>query len=131
MLAHYLKVFIISLPIFLIIDFIWLGLVAKKLYDQELSSFERTLNWPAAISVYLVLVLGVVVFSLSRNSSDPWQGFIWAGTFGFLSYGVYDLTNLATLANWSLKITIIDMIWGTILCGTIGYIAIVISNWLK
>lgn len=112
--------FIITLVVFLGIDFIWLGLVAKNFYDQELSRFNRTLNLPIAFLDYFLIALGLVIFVLPRVSGNPLQALIFGAIFGLIAYGVYDLTNLATLADWTLKMTVVDMLWGATVCGLVS-----------
>ncbi len=77
---------------------------------------------PAAVAFYLIYVLGIVVFAVwPALESGDWRTALMRGAaFGFFAYATYDLTNLATLKVWSLKISLIDMAWGTLLTGTGG-----------
>ena len=122
-----IKNIIISVIIFLLVDFLWLGAVAKNFYDNQLSPFKRTLNWPAAILTYLLIIVAINLFVLPRASGEPWRGFIWGGLLGLCLYGVYDLTNWATLSDWSVKMVVVDMLWGIMLCGTVSALTIFIS----
>lgn len=124
---HLFKTFFTTLVIFLGIDFIWLGLIAKNFYDRQLSPFARTLNLPAAFLAYLLIVFGIVFFVLPK-ASGPSQALLWGALFGLIVYGVYDLVNLATLADWTLKMTVVDMLWGAFVCGTTSLIATRILN---
>lgn len=117
-----LKKLLLTLVVFLGIDFVWLGLIAKNFYDQELSRFNRTLNLPVAFLDYFLIILGLVVFVLPRAAESPLQALIWGALFGLIAYGVYDLTNLATLADWTIRMTIVDMLWGAIVCGLVSFI---------
>lgn len=125
------KSFLIPLVIFLGIDFIWLGLIAKNFYEKELSPFARTLNLPASLLSYLLITLGVVFFVLPKSAGDLTQALVWGGLFGLIVYGVYDLVNLATLADWSLKMTIVDMLWGGVVCSLVSGLTILVANFLK
>ncbi len=122
-----LKQFVLTLVVFLSIDFIWLGFVAKKTYDQLLLPFERTLNWLPAILTYLLLALGIFMFVLPRATNSA-KALLFGALFGLITYGVYDLTNLATLKNWSTKLVIIDMIWGSFLCATTAFIVVYLTK---
>jgi uncharacterized membrane protein len=115
-----IKNFLITLGIFLAIDFIWLGLVAKNFYDQALGPFSRGLNLPAAFLTYFLIVFGIVFFVLPKSAGKIDQALKSGAIFGLIIYGVYDLTNLATLANWSLKMTIIDILWGIFVCSLVS-----------
>ncbi|SEK73469.1 Uncharacterized membrane protein [Carnobacterium iners] len=129
-----LKHYSIAFTIFLIIDLIWLGLVAKNLYKRELGFIMSDKpNWVAAIIFYLIFIAGLVFFVINPAIvSNSWTYALFAGMFlGFLTYATYDLTNLATLKNWPLKITIIDLIWGTTLGGSVSIITFFIAGLFK
>lgn len=133
----YLKFFLISLPIFAVLDFIWLGLLMSKFYNAELGTLARRAgeslspHWPSAILAYIVLVLGVALFVLPKFIDKPigFNVFIWGALFGLVVYGVYDLTNYATLANWPLKVVIVDIIWGMFIYGSTALVASYIAKY--
>jgi uncharacterized membrane protein len=111
-----IKTYIIALVVFFTIDIVWLAVVAKKLYQKELGFIMSPKpNWLVAIIFYLVFILGVVFFVINPAvAKDSWTYALFVGMFfGFITYATYDLTNLATLKDWPVKITIIDMIWGS------------------
>ncbi len=85
---------------------------------------DYQLNWIAAAIFYLIFILGIVFFVIHPAlEKGSWTYALFAGLlFGFITYATYDLTNLATIKNWSLKITIIDLIWGTSLGGLVSII---------
>ena len=115
-----------------ILDFIWLGFIAKKLYYDEMGSIllEKP-NMLPALLFYVVYVVGVVVFVISPAlEKGSWQYALGYGAlFGLIAYATYDLTNLATLKGFSAKIVVIDLIWGMALTAVvaIGAYAIVKS----
>ncbi len=112
------KQYLISTITFLIIDFAWLGLAAKKFYDQAFAVFDRTIRWPAALGAYVLLILGINMFVLPRVTNLT-EAIVYGGLFGLVVYGVYDLTNYATLADWALKTAIVDMVWGFGVCAAV------------
>lgn len=126
-----IKTLLIFIPIFLGIDLMWLGKISKSFYDKEFQAFERTLNWPSAIFVYILIPLGIYLFVLPKAAGNPLLGALWGAIYGLILYGVYDLTNLAILADWTLKLTIVDILWGIVLNGLGGFIITNISNLLK
>lgn len=135
---HLVKVFFATLPAFLLLDFIWLGLLMPKFYSDSLGNLARRSgdaldpNWTAAVFVYIIIVLGLVLFVLPKmEENSPWSLLVWGAAFGVILYGVYDLTNLSTLAGWSLKLTIVDMVWGGVACGIASVAMGYMSNWLK
>ena len=121
-----LKNFIITLVVFLGIDFVWLGLVAKNFYKKELSAFSTTLSLPAAFLAYVLIAAGIVVFVLPKASGDIYKALIWGAVFGLIAYGIYDFTNLATLKGWPLKMLVVDILWGMFVCGATSFLVALI-----
>lgn len=129
-----IRTYFIALGVFFLIDIVWLVVVSRKLYQKELGFLmsERP-NWIAAILFYLVFMIGVVFFVINPAlEKDSWKYALFAGMlFGLITYSTYDLTNLATVKNWPLKITIIDLIWGTSLGGIVSIITFYITKAIK
>ncbi len=127
--------FILTTVITLTIDLFWLSVIANKLYLQEIGKLVRRSSgggmaplWVPGVLVYLVIPLAIVVFALPRALGKPIpEAFMIGAALGFFMYAVYDLTNLATLNGWSVKITIIDILWGSILCGTVTTLVTLIA----
>lgn len=132
------KLFAIVLPIFLLIDLLWLGVVMKGFYSQELGELARRQGaelaprWGAAMLVYLLIPAGIVLFvrPLLGETGNVWQAFGWGALFGLVLYGVYDLTNLAVLEKWTVLMTLADIAWGCVLCGTISCVVKFVDGWL-
>lgn len=125
----YIKMYIIAFIVFLIIDAIWLGIISKNLYKKELGHLmSKKPNFIAAGLFYLLFLVGLVYFVINPciiNNDLP-KLFISSGLFGLITYATYDLTNLATLKDWPLKITIIDLIWGTTLSILVSYLTFIL-----
>ena len=101
-----------------VLDFIWLRATVDPIYQPALSAvLAEKPNMPAAIAFYLVYLAGVVIFAIRPALADgDWKTALVKGAlFGFFAYATYDLTNLATLKVWSLKISLMDIAWGTVL----------------
>lgn len=114
----FLKLYAISFVIFFAIDLLWLGIIAKNIYQRYIGELLRPdVNWVAAILFYLLFIGGLVIFVLMPAvDSGSWvKALLLGALFGFITYATYDLTNLATLKGWPIQITIIDLIWGTFL----------------
>ncbi len=124
-MAKYIQLYLVVLASFFVIDMIWLGLVAKKFYRDQLGFLMREkVNWPAAIIFYLLFIVGLVFFVVSPAlGQDSWFYALWTGAFfGLICYATYDLTNLATLKNWPLKVTVVDLAWGSVLSALLSVI---------
>ena len=104
--------------VFLGIDALWLGRVATTYYRGWIGNMMlEQPNFAAAAVFYLVYVAGVVYFAVmpALNSGGWTQAAIAGAILGFIAYGTYDMTNLATLKNWPIIMTVVDISWGTIL----------------
>ena len=121
----FLKLYFIALPVFFIIDMFWLGLVAKGFYREQLGFLMKpNINWTAAILFYLLFIAGLVVFVISpAMAKNSWsQALILGAFFGFISYATYDLTNLATVKDWPLLVTVVDLVWGAVLAASVSVV---------
>jgi uncharacterized membrane protein len=132
-MAYYLKLYFATLVAFFAIDMVWLGLVARTFYRKYLGFLMApNPNWIAAILFYLLFIVGILVFvvvpGLADNSVKT--TLLRAALFGFISYATYDLTNLATVKDWPLTITIVDLLWGTTVSVMISYISFIVGKWL-
>jgi len=126
----FIRLYLITVPVFFIIDMLWLGLVAKQFYQNQIGFLMKTnINWIAAIIFYFLFVAGIVFFVLmpSLERRDLLYLILTAAFYGLLTYATYDLTNLATLKDWSLIVTIVDIIWGMTLSVSVSLISYFIS----
>lgn len=123
----------IALVVFMVIDLIWLGFIAKDLYSKYLGYLMADkVNWVSAVVFYLIFIGGILYFVLypSLLEKNLINLIIRAALFGFITYATYDLTNLATIKDWPIQITIIDLIWGTTLSTSVSVISYFIINLL-
>src|SRR6185503_19416641 len=114
--------YLLTLPILAGLDFLWLRVVAKDLYRSKLEHLlSPDIRWGAAAAFYIIFAAGLWYFAVAPVAAKPfWGAAAWLGAFyGFFTYAAYDLTNLATLKQWSVKVTILDMAWGTFLGGVL------------
>lgn len=128
-----LKIYFVPFIVFFLIDLLWLGFLAKDLYRKHLGDFmaDKT-NWPAAIIFYLIFIGGLVYFAVNPAiESGNWLEALKLGAiYGFITYVTYDLTNLATLKDWPVMISIIDIAWGTFLNTATVTLSFFIIRWL-
>jgi len=127
----FIKLFFIALPVFFVIDMIWLVFVAKKFYQQQIGFLMKPdINWIAAIIFYLLFIGGLVIFVISPAVKlQSWvHALIYGALFGLITYATYDLTNLATIKDWPLLVTVVDLIWGTVLAASISLITYFIAS---
>lgn len=125
--------YFLTLLVFLAIDILWLTVISKNLYSTYLSHLlaENPRLVPAVI-FYIVFVVGIIVFAVLPGYMDKSiiKTILLGALFGALSYATYDLTNLATLKDWPVLITVIDILWGStvsVLTSVAGYY---IAGWI-
>ena len=132
-MAYYLKLYFATLIAFFAVDIVWLGLVARTFYRKYLGFLMApSPNWLAAIIFYLLYIVGILVLAvlpgLETNSLET--TLLRGALFGLVAYATYDLTNLATIKNWPLVVTIVDMIWGTVLSVAVSFAGYMAGKWL-
>jgi uncharacterized membrane protein len=128
-----LVMYLITLAVFFLIDMVWLGVVAKGFYRRHLGSLlSPNVNWAAAILFYLLFIVGLIVFAIrpALVGEEPLKALFLGALLGLISYATYDLSNLATLKDWPLVVTIVDLIWGTVLGGAVSFVSAVLGRWL-
>ena len=132
-ISYYLKLYVLTVPIFFMIDIIWLGVIARGFYRRNLSFIlSADINWAAAITFYLIYIAGIIFFAVrpALASDNLHDAALLGGLFGFFTYATYDLTNMATIKGWPLKIVVIDILWGTCLCMLVAGLGFLIAKWL-
>jgi uncharacterized membrane protein len=126
----FLKLYLIALPVFLGIDAVWLLFIAKSFYAKQLGYLmAKNPNLLAALIFYLIFIAGLVFFVITPSlDKKMWTQALLAGAFfGLVTYATYDLTNLATIKDWPLVITIIDLIWGMTVSALVSVITYFIA----
>ncbi len=120
------------LAVFTVIDILWLSMVALNFYKRELGSL--LLDKPrldAAFLFYALYAGGLMILVVQPAvDSGSWHKALLLGAvFGLCAYGTYDLTNLATLQKWPLRLAIVDMAWGTLLTAITALAGFVVGRW--
>lgn len=127
----FIKLYLIALPVFFAIDMIWLVFVARNFYQKYIGFLMTTnVNWVAALLFYFLFIAGLVVFVISPavRTANWLQALLLGSLFGLICYATYDLTNLATIKNWPLLVTVVDLIWGAILSSSVSVISFFIAK---
>jgi uncharacterized membrane protein len=121
-----LSIYAVTLLIFFAIDLVWLGVAAKNFYRQHLGHLlSLQVNWSAAVLFYVVFVAGIVFFAVkpALDVSSPLLALAYGALFGFFTYATYDLTNQATLRDWPVIVTAVDLAWGAVLSASVAYLS--------
>ena len=132
----YVRNYLVALPIFILIDFTWIGVVMKNVYIGEMGALARVYdgkfkpNLPAALIAWALIPLGIVIFVVPRLTLDTLviEVIGWGAMFGAITYGIYDFTNLATLKGYTTKLTLIDTAWGATLSAVVTTIVWLVAK---
>ena len=127
------KYYLRTLLALLVLDGIWLGSTSQTIYAVYLKHLmgDTAVIWPALLfyPVYALTVTMLVVLPTVRAGKGTGHAFLMGAVLGLGAYGAYDFTNQATLRDWPLVITVVDLAWGTFVTGTGA--AIAASRWLQ
>lgn len=134
----YVFVYVVALALFLGIDYIWLTNMLERLYRPEIGALMRAQpNMAAAGGFYLFYIVALMILVIVpqlRQGGSLKLSFVLGAVAGAFAYGTYDFTNLATLDGWSVKMTVVDLAWGTLLTGTVCAATVAIArrfSWLS
>lgn len=125
------KIYAITFVVFLILDSVWLGVISPGLYQKNIGHLlAEDVNWPAAAIFYLLFIAGLVFFAVKPSlQHNSWKTALKNGAFfGLVCYATYDLTNQATMRDWPIMITVIDLLWGTFICGISSLISFIAAR---
>ncbi len=123
-IGTFFSLYALSIPVFIVLDLVWLGVVAKSFYQSRLGYLLGEVQWTAAIIFYLLFLAGLTFFATLPSLEGSFvRTALLGGFFGLITYATYDLTNHATIAGWPLSITIVDMLWGAVLGATVASVA--------
>jgi len=121
-IIQYIYLYLMTIPAFFLIDMIWLGTVATKFYQSQIGFLLGPVNWVAAIIFYLLYIVGIIIFAVSPalEAGSLSKALVLGALFGFFAYATYDFTNLATIKDWPILVTVVDIIWGTVLTSSVA-----------
>ena len=126
----FIKLYAIAFTVFLGIDAVWLILIAKNFYAKYIGYLmAKNPNLWVALIFYLIFIAGLVFFVITPAlDKKMWTQALLAGIFfGLVTYATYDLTNLATVKDWPLIITIVDLIWGMFVSAAVSVVTYFIA----
>ena len=129
--TEFFKLYAVALVTFLVIDLLWLGVVARSFYRAQLGHLLRPdVNWPAAMAFYVLFVAGIVVLVVwpAVEQQSLLRAVALGAFFGLVTYAAYDLTNLATLKGFPVTVAVVDLAWGAVLCATVSAVTYVAAS---
>ncbi len=127
---QYVYLYVLTVPVFFLIDMVWLGFIAKNFYQAKLGYLLGPINWPAALLFYFVYIVGILIFAVvpALVVGSLSKALILGALFGFFAYATYDLTNYATVKDWPLSVVIVDIMWGIVLTGSVATLSYLIGK---
>jgi uncharacterized membrane protein len=132
-MGDFLIRFLVAGVIMAVIDAVWLSVVANKFYKSQIGPLLLAKpNLSAAVVFYLIYVAGIVAFVVAPAvEKGSWQHALGYGALlGLVAYATYDLTNLATLKGFTVKVVVVDLIWGAFLTGVVSLLTFtVVHKW--
>ena len=130
-MSRFILLYLVTVPVFFLIDLVWLGLVARDFYRNQMGALMADpIVWSAAILFYLLSIAGILFFAVVPAIDEgSWtKALLLGAAFGFFTYMTYDLTNLATIQGWPVTLAIVDIAWGTVLCGMVATLSFLIGT---
>lgn len=130
----YLALYGLTAVVFFAIDLVWLTTMTSRFYSKYLGDLLLdSPNLPVAGAFYLVYVVGVMILASlpAYEQGDVKVALVRGALLGLLAYGTYDLTNMATIRGWAWQVTVVDMVWGTVLTATVATASYFIARWLQ
>ncbi len=130
MIKRYFVIFVI----FFAIDIVWLALIAPKFYKAQIGHLMTdNVNWIAALLFYFIYMFALLIFVVNPavQASSITHALLYGALLGFAMYATYDLTNLATLKDWPVLVTVADLVWGTFITAVTAAISTKIIELLK
>ncbi len=122
----------VTFAVFMGIDLIWLGAIAKNYYSDQMAAVKAdSFVWPAAIAFYILFVIGLLYFVLypALESGSVKDAVIRGALYGFFTYMTYELTAWAVLKDWPAQLVFVDILWGVVLAGSVSWLSyLVLSN---
>lgn len=123
-----------GLATWLVLDYLWLGLLMNGFYKAQLGTLARRSGdsfaplWTPAILLYVLVVIAIAVFVVPRAAGSVLHAAAYGAFFGLVAFGVYDLTNYATLDRWPLPLTVVDMAWGAFVCAAVTVVMVLADS---
>jgi uncharacterized membrane protein len=123
-MTRHLLTYLATLLAFGLLDFLWLGVIARSWYRDGMGELlAPNPNWWAAGAFYLLYPIGIVIFAVLPSAGEWTRALGLGALFGAFTYGTYNLTNLAVVRGWPVGLTFTDLAWGTCLtaaCAVVG-----------
>jgi len=133
MMNKYLVAWAATFVVMVVIDLLWLGVIARNLYQEGMGELMSPQPRVAAAALfYLLYPVGLVIFAVTPGvqADSVARAAVLGALFGLFAYSTYDLTNLAVIRNWPVALSFIDIAWGTLVSGLSSASGAIALRWL-
>lgn len=128
-MALFIKLYLSAAALFLVLDGLWIGVIAAGFYKKHLGYLMGDINWYAVALFYIVYAAGLVVLVIQPNMTKPiLAAFALGALAGLMAYGAYDFTNQATIKDWPWIVTVADLAWGALASGIVSAAVVYIAR---
>ena len=130
-MSVWLAAYFSTVILFLAVDAIWLGIIARGFYRDQLGHLmleSPRLGLAMVFYLFYAAAITVLVVMPAVRSGVWWHAAVYGGILGLAAYGTYDITNTATLRDWPPLVSVVDMAWGTVLTAGVAYVAWAIAS---
>ena len=129
-MGRYLVLYLTTLVVLMVLDFLFLGVIAKSFFVSEVGDMLGEIKLAPALLFYLLYVVGVVIF-VGGSAAANWQStLLYGALFGLFCYATFDLTCLALLKHWSWAVAALDVTWGAVVTAVSSTAGLIVANWL-
>lgn len=112
-MKRYVTLYLVTLLVLLPVDFVFLGILAKDFFQQQVGDMLGEVRPAPAVLFYLLYPVGVVIFASGARDATWRSTLLFGALFGFFCYATFELTSLAMLKHWTWPVVILDIAWGT------------------
>jgi len=129
-LKWYAVLYLGTLIVFIPVDLLFLGTVAKGFFTSEVGDMLGEIRLAPAVLFYLLYVAGILVF-VSGPPAATWQSTLYYGAlFGLFCYATFELTSLSLLKHWTWPVVLVDVSWGAVVTALSSTVGLLIANWI-
>ncbi len=132
--GYYVKLYSVTLVAYIVLDLAWVGVIARPLYQDYLSFLlTPSVNWLVMILFYLLFSVGLLVFVIipGQQAGSLQNMLVLAAFFGLVTYATYDLINFATIKDWPVVVSVVDLFWGVVVSTLVSYVSFSFGKWLE
>ncbi|MGZ5874025.1 MAG: DUF2177 family protein [Bradyrhizobium sp.] len=127
-MKRYVVLYLATLIVFIPVDFLFLGMVAKGFFTSEVGDMLGEIRIAPAVLFYLLYAAGILVF-VTGPPEATWQStLLYGALFGLFCYATFELTSLSLLKHWTWPVVVVDVAWGTFVTALSAALGLLIAN---